>query len=105
MSIVDLGAGSALLPQVSRSAVASGGGNRQFGDARTGSPTLPAGETNTMTTDYIPFNRPYATGNELVYAAEAQRNFHLSCGGSFTRRCHQWIEQRIGPVKAPLMNS
>lgn len=31
-----------------------------------------------MTTDYIPFNRPYATGNELVYAAEAQRNYHLS---------------------------
>ena len=35
---------------------------------------LQAGEAETVTTDYIPFNRPYATGNELVYAAEAQRN-------------------------------
>jgi dTDP-4-amino-4,6-dideoxygalactose transaminase len=58
-----------------------------------------------MTTDYIPFNRPYATGNEPLYAAEAQRNFHLSGDGPFTKRCHQWIEQRTGCAKALLTTS
>jgi dTDP-4-amino-4,6-dideoxygalactose transaminase len=58
-----------------------------------------------MTTDYIPFNRPYATGNEPLYAAEAQRNFHLSGDGPFTKCCHQWIEQRTGCAKALLTTS
>jgi dTDP-4-amino-4,6-dideoxygalactose transaminase len=58
-----------------------------------------------MTTDYIPFNRPYATGNELVYAAEAQRNYHLSGDGPFTKRCHQWIEQQTGCARALLTHS
>jgi dTDP-4-amino-4,6-dideoxygalactose transaminase len=58
-----------------------------------------------MTTDFIPFNRPYATGKELVYAAEAQRNYHLSGDGPFTKRCHQWIEQRTGCAKALLTHS
>jgi dTDP-4-amino-4,6-dideoxygalactose transaminase len=55
--------------------------------------------------DFIPFNRPYATGKELVYAAEAQRNYHLSGDGPFTKRCQQWIEQRTGCVKALLTHS
>ena len=55
--------------------------------------------------DRIPFNRPYATGNELAYLTEAQRQGHLSGDGSFTRRCHQWIEQRTGCVKALLTQS
>jgi len=58
-----------------------------------------------MTTEFIPFNRPYATGKELVYVAEAQRNDHLSGDGSFTRRCHQWIERQTGCVKALLTHS
>ena len=58
-----------------------------------------------MTTDFIPFNRPFATGKELVYAAEAQRNGHLSGDGPFTRRCHQWIEQRTGCARALLTHS
>jgi dTDP-4-amino-4,6-dideoxygalactose transaminase len=60
---------------------------------------------NTVTRDIIPFNRPFATGNELVYAAEALRNFHLSGDGPFTKRCHQWIEQRTGCAKALLTHS
>jgi dTDP-4-amino-4,6-dideoxygalactose transaminase len=64
-----------------------------------------AGEIKTVTTDIIPFNRPYATGKELVYVAEAQRNYHLSGDGSFTKRCHQWIEQRTGCAKALLTHS
>ena len=58
-----------------------------------------------MTTDFIPFNRPYATGKELAYIAQAQRNDHLSGDGSFTRRCHQWIEQQTGCAKALLTHS
>jgi dTDP-4-amino-4,6-dideoxygalactose transaminase len=55
--------------------------------------------------DTIPFNQPYATGNELAYVTEAQRQGHLSGDGSFTRRCHQWIEQRTGCAKALLTQS
>jgi dTDP-4-amino-4,6-dideoxygalactose transaminase len=55
--------------------------------------------------DRIPFNRPYTTGNELAYLTEAQRQGHLSGDGSFTMRCHQWIEWRTGCVKALLTQS
>ncbi len=58
-----------------------------------------------MTADYIPFNRPHATGKEVVYAAEAQRNEHLSGDGPFTKRCHHWIEERTGCAKALLTHS
>jgi dTDP-4-amino-4,6-dideoxygalactose transaminase len=55
--------------------------------------------------DRIPFNRPHATGNELAYLTEAQRQGHLSGDGSFTHRCQQWIEQRTGCVRALLTQS
>jgi dTDP-4-amino-4,6-dideoxygalactose transaminase len=58
-----------------------------------------------MTSDFIPFNRPYATGKEVVYAAEAQRSNHLSGDNQFTRRCHEWIEQRTGCARALLTHS
>jgi dTDP-4-amino-4,6-dideoxygalactose transaminase len=66
---------------------------------------LQPGEDKTVTTDFIPFNQPYVTGNELVYAAEAQRNHHLSGDGPFTRRCHQWLEERTGCARALLTHS
>lgn len=58
-----------------------------------------------MTIETIPFNRPYASGKELVYAAEAQRNHQLSGDGPFTKRCHQWIEQQTGCARALLTHS
>ena len=58
-----------------------------------------------MPTDHIPFNLTYASGKELVYAAEAQRNHHLSGDGPFTKRCQQWIEQQTGCAKALLTHS
>jgi dTDP-4-amino-4,6-dideoxygalactose transaminase len=58
-----------------------------------------------MTIDRIPFNRPYATGKELSYLAEAQRSSHLSGDGLFTKRCHQWIEERTGCARALLTHS
>jgi dTDP-4-amino-4,6-dideoxygalactose transaminase len=58
-----------------------------------------------MNTEYIPFNLAYATGKEIGYVAEAQRNAHLSGDGVFTKRCHAWIEQRTGCAKALLTHS
>ncbi|WP_247514909.1 dTDP-4-amino-4,6-dideoxygalactose transaminase [Bradyrhizobium sp. 157] len=58
-----------------------------------------------MTADYIPFNLPHATGKETIYAAEAQRSYHLSGDGAFTKRCHRWIEERTGCARALLTHS
>jgi dTDP-4-amino-4,6-dideoxygalactose transaminase len=58
-----------------------------------------------VTIEPIPFNWPYATGKELVYAAESQRNHQLSGDGPFTKRCQQWIEQQTGSAKALLTHS
>ncbi len=40
----------------------------------------------------IPFNKPYMTGRELAYIAQAHANGHLSGDGAFTKRCHAWLE-------------
>jgi dTDP-4-amino-4,6-dideoxygalactose transaminase len=53
----------------------------------------------------IPFNKPYMTGRELEYIAQAHENGHLSGDGPFTKRCHAWLEQRIGCRKALLTHS
>ena len=53
----------------------------------------------------IPFNRPYATGKELGYIAEAHAAGHLSGDGEFTRRCHAWLERRCATRKALLTHS
>lgn len=53
----------------------------------------------------IPFNKPYMTGNELTYIAEAHANGHLSGDGPFTRHCNALLEQQIGCAKALLTHS
>ncbi len=53
----------------------------------------------------IPFNKPYMTGEELEFIREAHRNGHLSGEGPFTKRCHAWLEQRIGCDRALLTHS
>ncbi len=53
----------------------------------------------------IPFNRPYMTGKELGYIAEAHANGHLSGDGAFTRRCNEWLERATGTRKALLTHS
>lgn len=58
-----------------------------------------------MTSDHIPFNRPYATGREPIYIEQAFRNSHISGDGAFTKRCHEWLEQRTGCAKALLTHS
>lgn len=53
----------------------------------------------------IPFNKPYMTGKELWYIAQAHAKGHLAGDGSFTKLCDQWIEQRTGTAKALLTHS
>lgn len=53
----------------------------------------------------IPFNKPYMTGKELWYIAQAHANGHLAGDGSFTKRCHAWLEARTGAHKALLTHS
>lgn len=53
----------------------------------------------------IPFNKPYMTGRELSYIAEAHLNGILAGDGPFTKRCHQWLEQSGGCLKALLTHS
>lgn len=53
----------------------------------------------------IPFNKPYMTGRELDYIAQAHASGHLSGDGPFTKRCHAWLEQRTGAKKALLTHS
>jgi dTDP-4-amino-4,6-dideoxygalactose transaminase len=53
----------------------------------------------------IPFNKPFLTGRELDYIAEAHRNGHLAGNGQFSKRCAAWLEERIGSTKALLTHS
>src|SRR5688572_22005019 len=53
----------------------------------------------------IPFNKPYVSGGEFDYMAEAARSGHLSGDGEFTRRCHALLEDALGVSKAFLTTS
>jgi dTDP-4-amino-4,6-dideoxygalactose transaminase len=52
-----------------------------------------------------PFNRPYMTGREFVYIAEAYANGVLAGDGAFTKKCHAQLEQLIGCYRALLTHS
>ncbi|MBK1656437.1 dTDP-4-amino-4,6-dideoxygalactose transaminase [Allochromatium vinosum] len=53
----------------------------------------------------IPFNKPYMTGKELWYIAQAHANGHLAGDGQFTKQCSAWLEARTGASKALLTHS
>lgn len=53
----------------------------------------------------IPFNKPYMTGRELWYIAQAHANGQLSGDGMFTKKCHAWLEERTGSSTALLTHS
>jgi dTDP-4-amino-4,6-dideoxygalactose transaminase len=53
----------------------------------------------------IPFNRPYLTGRELSYIAEAHFNGQLAGDGEFTKRCQTWLETLGESSKALLTHS
>ena len=44
----------------------------------------------------IPFNRPYMTGRELEYIAQAHARLHLAGNGVFTGHCQDWLRERLG---------
>ena len=52
-----------------------------------------------------PFNRPFLTGREFVYLAEAYANGVLAGDGAFTKKCHAELERSIGVHKALLTHS
>lgn len=58
-----------------------------------------------MEREPIPFNRPYMTGRELYYIAEAKFANMLAGDGMFTKRDHHWLEQYVGCQKALLTHS
>ncbi len=53
----------------------------------------------------IPFNKPYLTGKELAYIADAHARGQLSGDGPYTKRCNAWLEERTGCKKALLTHS
>jgi len=53
----------------------------------------------------IPFNKPFMTGRELWYIAQAHTNGHLSGDGVFTKKCHAWIETHMDCRRALLTHS
>jgi len=52
-----------------------------------------------------PFNRPYMTGREFVYIAEAHANGMLAGDGPFTKHCHEHLEKQFGVHTALLTHS
>lgn len=53
----------------------------------------------------IPFNKPFIVGKELYYIAQAVLSGQISGDGFYTKKCHQWFEERLGCKKALLVHS
>lgn len=53
----------------------------------------------------IDFNRPYMTGKEFEYIADAERGHTLAGDGPFTKKCNRWLEETTGCAKALLTHS
>lgn len=58
-----------------------------------------------MKREIIPFNRPFMSLKAIAYMREAYENGRLSGDGPFTKRCQNWLEDKIGCVKALLTHS
>lgn len=56
-------------------------------------------------TERVPFNRPFMTGKELYYIAEAKFGNMLAGDGPFTKQCHEWLERKSGCDKVLLTHS
>ena len=53
----------------------------------------------------IPYNRVTLTGAELTYIREAVERGHLAGDGSFTRRCHEILQEELGVPRVLLTTS
>lgn len=58
-----------------------------------------------MNANHIPFNKPYMTGREQEYLAQAHTHGQLAGDGIFTKKCHSWLEGRTGSHKVFLTHS
>jgi len=56
-------------------------------------------------TERIPFNKPFMTGRELSYIAEAHLKGRLAGDGDFTQRCRDWLERETGSRTVLLTHS
>lgn len=54
---------------------------------------------------FIPFNKPYLSGKETEYIQEAVLSGKISGDGIFTKRCHEFFEQKYGFHKCLLTTS
>lgn len=53
----------------------------------------------------IHFNRPFAAEKSFEYMKEAIANAHTCGDGPFTKKCHGYLERRVGVAKALLTTS
>ncbi len=53
----------------------------------------------------IPFNKPYLTGKELHYIADAHQRGQLAGDGYYSKLCSEWLEQATGAKKVLLAHS
>lgn len=53
----------------------------------------------------IPFNKPCQTGQEITHITAALAAGKLSGDGTYTARCHRWLEERFGSPKTLLTTS
>jgi dTDP-4-amino-4,6-dideoxygalactose transaminase len=53
----------------------------------------------------IPFNKPFLTGKEAHYMYQAVFNGQLSGNGDFTKKCHEFFENKYGFKKVLLTTS
>jgi dTDP-4-amino-4,6-dideoxygalactose transaminase len=53
----------------------------------------------------IHFNQPYAAAQSFDYIKEAIANAHTCGDGPFTKKCHRYLEDRLGIAKALLTTS
>jgi dTDP-4-amino-4,6-dideoxygalactose transaminase len=53
----------------------------------------------------IPFNKPYLSGKETDYIQQAVQSGKISGDGAFTKKCHQFFEERFGFLKVLLTTS
>lgn len=53
----------------------------------------------------INFNKPYLSGKETAYITEAVASMKISGDGIFTKKCHQFFEEKYGFKKALLTTS
>jgi len=58
-----------------------------------------------MATYSIHFNQVHIEGRELIYIADAISNQHISGDGTFSKRCHAFLEKELGVPKVLLTTS